>query len=113
MALKPSKIEIDIMEQKAGHVAETLSALANSNRLLILCQLFEGEKSVKDLVEAVSLAQSAVSQHLAKMRALQLVAARREGKQVYYAMASSEVAAIMKTLYRIYCAPAVARKSNN
>ena len=63
------------MEEKAGLVAETLSAMANPNRLLILCHLAEREKTVGELVEAISLAQSAVSQHLARMR----LASARQG----------------------------------
>lgn len=110
MKLKMTRQELAVMEEKAGLVAETLSAMANPNRLLILCHLAEREKTVGELVEAISLAQSAVSQHLARMRALRLVKARRAGKQVYYVLASDAVASIMKTLYRVYCAAPSARK---
>jgi len=99
------------MEKKAGLAAETLSALANPSRLLILCHLAESEKTVNELVEAVSLAQSAVSQHLAKMRALRLVKARREGKNMHYSIASEAVAAIMQTLYQVYCGPPLSHRA--
>lgn len=106
-----TKADISAMEQKAAIAAEMLTALANPSRLLILCQLAEGERSVGELVEAVALAQSAVSQHLAKMRTLRLVTTRREGKNIYYSIGSAEVMEILQTLYKLYCAkPQAGRK---
>ena len=91
--------------KKHAALAETLlKQLANKNRLLILCRLVQGEETVGGLVAEVGLAQSAVSQHLMKMKTAKLVAAEKRGQQVYYSIANDDVKAILKTLYQIYCA---------
>jgi DNA-binding transcriptional ArsR family regulator len=94
------------MEAKAEEAARVLATLANAKRLLALCHLLQGEKSVGQLAELVGLAPTALSQHLARMRDLGLVATRRDGQTIFYRLASAEVAAILETLYRLYCAPA-------
>lgn len=99
-------IETEQLAQSAGEAAEFLSALANANRLMILCNLLDGEKAVLPLAEAVGMNQSALSQQLAKLRALKLVATRREGRTIYYSVASDKVARIVDLLYDMYCAPA-------
>lgn len=91
---------------KAEEVAQTLAAMANPRRLLVLCTLIEGEKSVGQLAEIVQLSPAALSQHLGKLRALRLVATRRDGQTIHYSLASAEVQAVIETLYRVYCAPA-------
>lgn len=96
---------INPFEAKAEEVATTLNAMANPKRLLVLCTLLEGEKSVGDLAEIVQLTPAALSQHLGKMRALRLVATRRDGQTIYYSLASAEVQTLLETLYRLYCAP--------
>jgi len=96
---------INPLEAKAEEVAATLTAMANPKRLLVLCTLLGGEKSVNDLAGIVHLSPAALSQHLGKMRALRLVATRRDGQTIYYSLASAEVRALLETLYRIYCAP--------
>ena len=78
--------------------------MANPTRLMMLCQMVEGEKSVGELVARTSLSQGAVSQHLAKMRAQGLVATRREARSIYYRLASREAIKVLQTLYGIYCA---------
>ena len=93
------------MAPKAEQAAQLLAAMANPVRLLLLCTLLEGEKAVNDLVARTTISQSAVSQHLAKMRTLGLVATRREGQTIHYRVASQQVREIMATLYGIYCAP--------
>jgi ArsR family transcriptional regulator, virulence genes transcriptional regulator len=98
-------VTIERLESKAIEVAATLSALANPKRLVVLCNLLAGEKSVGELAEIVQLSQGALSQHLGKMRALRLVATRRDGQTIYYSLASAEVQAVLETLYRVYCAP--------
>ena len=95
---------------KAGAAAGLLRALANENRLMILCKLIEGECSVGVLVAAVGLSQSALSQHLAKLRADRLVATRREAQTIYYRLASAEATRVMQLLADIYCAPTRRRK---
>lgn len=93
------------LEAKAEEVSALLTAMANPKRLLVLCTLLSGEKSVGDLAEIVRLTPAALSQHLGKMRALRLVATRRDGQTIYYRLASAEVQAVLDTLYRVYCAP--------
>ncbi|WP_249691494.1 metalloregulator ArsR/SmtB family transcription factor [Stappia sp. WLB 29] len=91
------------MENKADEAAALLASMANSRRLLVLCHLVRGEHCVGALAERVGLSQSALSQHLAKMRVQGLVEARREGQTVYYSLAGTEVLAVLETLYGIYC----------
>jgi len=93
------------LEAKADEVAATLAVMANPKRLLVMCTLLAGEKSVGDLAEIVQLSPAALSQHLGKMRALRLVATRRDGQTIFYSLASPEVRALLETLYRVYCAP--------
>lgn len=106
MKIDISDIALNAMEAKAEEAARLLSTLANAKRLMALCHLVEGEKSVGDLAELIGLAPSALSQHLARMRDLRLVETRRDGQTIYYRLASAEVTAILETLYRLYCAPA-------
>jgi ArsR family transcriptional regulator, virulence genes transcriptional regulator len=89
--------------ERAEDVAELLGAMANAKRLLTLCSLLDSEKTVSDLAEVVGLNTPALSQHLAKMRAMRLVATRRHGQNVYYRLASPEVREVLQTLHRIYC----------
>lgn len=82
-----------------------MAAMANPKRLVVMCTLLGGEKSVGELAEIVQLSPAALSQHLGKMRALKLVTTRRDGQTIYYTLASTEVQAVLETLYRVYCAP--------
>ncbi len=91
------------LEAKAEQVARLLNAMANPKRLLVLCNLIGGERSVGELAERVGLSPPALSQHLGKMRALELVATRRDGQTIYYRLASREVREVLETLYRLYC----------
>jgi len=79
--------------------------MANPKRLLILCHLLGRELSVGELSEKVGLAQSPLSQHLSKLRALRLVAARRDGQSIHYRSASAEFEKVLTTLHGIYCTP--------
>lgn len=97
------KMQIDKLEDKAEAASELLAAMANPKRLMILCNLLGREMNVTELGERIGLAQSPLSQHLSKLRAWQLVAARREGQQVYYRIASDNVRRILETLYGLYC----------
>ena len=99
-------ITMNPFEAKAEEVSVMLAAMANAKRLLVMCTLLAGEKSVGDLADIVQLTPAALSQHLGKMRALRLVATRRDGQTIYYSLASAEVKAVLETLYRVYCAPA-------
>jgi ArsR family transcriptional regulator len=93
----------DRMKHHAAEAAAMMKQLANSKRLLILCQLLTAEKPVGELAEAVGLSQSALSQHLAKMREAGLVECEKRGQMVYYRMASMQANALLSTLYLIYC----------
>jgi ArsR family transcriptional regulator, virulence genes transcriptional regulator len=88
---------------KAAEAARLLTALANEHRLAILCELVESERSVGTLVDAVGLTQSALSQHLAKLRTAGIVATRRDAQTIYYRLASAAAGSVMKTLADIYC----------
>ena len=92
------------LERKASEAAQLLKLLANENRLLILCRLaLAREVSVNDLADAVGLSQSALSQHLAKMREEGLLSTRREAQTVFYRIAEADVARLLKLLKSIYC----------
>ncbi len=80
-------------------------ALANRNRLVILCELLKGERSVTALQSAVGLSQSALSQHLARLREDEIVATRRESQVIHYSLASDHVRRLIGLLYELYCAP--------
>ena len=99
-------MDIAELQPRAGEAAELLAAMSNAKRLLILCNLLDEELSVGELVERVDLAQSPLSQHLSKLRAMKLVATRRDGQMVRYRLASDAVARVLTTLHGIYCAPA-------
>ncbi|WP_144186328.1 ArsR/SmtB family transcription factor [Elioraea rosea] len=92
------------IEPRLADASRLLGALANGRRLMALCHLHGGEKSVGELANLVGLAPAALSQHLARMRALRLVATRREGQTIYYRVANDEVRAMLDTLHRLYCA---------
>ena len=92
------------LEARAEEVAATLDAMANPKRLVVMCTLMSGERSVGELAELVNLSPAALSQHLGKMRALRLVGTRRDGQTIYYSLASPEVRAVLDTLYKVYCA---------
>lgn len=87
----------------AREASELLDAMANEKRLMILCMLLDGEIAVNDLAERVGMSQSALSQQLAKLRALKLVDTRREAQQIYYRLSSANVERVLETLYGIYC----------
>ncbi|MDE3177023.1 MAG: helix-turn-helix transcriptional regulator [Pseudomonadota bacterium] len=98
-------IESNELETHADRAAEMLRSMANKWRLLVLCNLVAGEKSVGELQRIVGISQSALSQHLATLRAKQLVAIRRDAQTIYYRLNGPEVAAILTTLYSLYCGP--------
>ncbi len=105
------KINSDVMEQAADQASDLLKALSNRHRLLIICQLIDGEHSVGELAECLDLRDSTVSQHLALLRKDGLVSARREAQTIFYSIASEPAREILKTLYQVFCAskPAKAR----
>lgn len=98
-------MDISELEPRADEAAELLGAMSNPKRLLILCELLNEELSVNELVARVGLAQSPLSQHLSKLRAMKLVSTRRDGQMILYRLASDGVARVLETLHGIYCAP--------
>ncbi len=99
-----SAIGLAALERKAGEAVLLLKLLANENRLLIMCRLVMArELSVNDLADAVGISQSALSQHLAKMREEGLLATRREAQTVYYRIADPNAARLLALLKAIYC----------
>ena len=105
------KIDIAVMESAADRASDLLKALSNRHRLLIICQLIDGERSVGDLAQFLGLRDSTVSQHLALLRKDRLVAARRDGQTIYYSIASDPARELLKTLYQVYCAPSKPAKA--
>lgn len=93
------------LEPRADEAAELLAAMANPRRLLIICNLLDREMSVGELGQRIGLGQSPLSQHLARLRALKLVATRRDGQTILYRLASDSVASLLLTLHGIYCPP--------
>lgn len=98
-------MDIEVLEENAEHAAALLRSLGSKWRLLILCQLVNGEKSVGELERVIGLSQSALSQHLMVLRRNQLVKTRRAAQMIYYSLNGSDVTAVLNTLYGLYCAP--------
>jgi ArsR family transcriptional regulator, virulence genes transcriptional regulator len=86
----------------AQRASSLLKSMCNERRLLILCQLVPGEKTVSELQEVTGQRQTAVSQHLARLRNDNLVATRRDGKNIYYSLSGKDVSAVLETLYSLY-----------
>jgi DNA-binding transcriptional ArsR family regulator len=102
-------LDIDMMIGNAQRASEFLKALSHEARLVILCLLFEGEKSVTEIEQTLSLRQPAVSQQLARLRADNLVETRRDGKNIYYMIARPEVREIIAALHAAFCRPRKSR----
>lgn len=98
------------LTENADQAADFLSALANNKRLLILCKLLHNEMSVGALAKAIDLSQSALSQHLAKLRALDLVSTRRDAQTIYYMVSSPHIELMLSTLASLYITPASRRQ---
>jgi DNA-binding transcriptional ArsR family regulator len=108
-AKPPADRDIDMMLSKARQASEFLKALSHEVRLLILCFLIDGEKSVSEIEKLLKLRQPAVSQQLARLRADGLVDARRNGKNIYYSLAGAEVRDVIGALHDAFCRTRKAR----
>lgn len=95
--------ELATLASRARKASDFLKALAHENRLMILCNLAEGEKSVSELEEILAVRQPTVSQQLARLRSEGLVSARRDGKTIYYTLASDEARTVIGALYEAFC----------
>ena len=93
------------MRENAGKASNLLKALSNQDRLMILCNLADGEKSVSELEKLLGIRQPSLSQQLARLRADDLVSTRRDGKAIYYSLVSSEAGRVIDLLYELYCGP--------
>ncbi len=91
------------LHDSAAHAVELLKAMANEWRLMILCQLSEGEKTVSELQELLGLSQSALSQHLAVLRREKIVKARKHAQSVSYSLAGDDAPKVMQTLHEVFC----------
>jgi ArsR family transcriptional regulator, virulence genes transcriptional regulator len=102
------KIQINDMLAAADEASGLLKALSNRHRLIIVCQLTEKERSVGELAALLQIRDSTVSQHLALLRKDGLVTARRDGQTIWYSIGSPQARELVRTLYRVYCAPTLA-----
>jgi DNA-binding transcriptional ArsR family regulator len=95
--------DLERMVDNAKRASDFLKALAHESRLMILCILAEGEKSVSELEDLLNLRQPTVSQQLARLRADGLVSTRRDGKAIYYKLASEEARTVIGAIYDVFC----------
>ena len=100
----------DIMRESSQKASRLLKALSNQDRLMVLCTLANSEKSVSELEAILAIRQPTLSQQLARLRADELVSTRREGKVIYYRLASSEAGRVIELLFELYCEPALTAK---
>lgn len=99
----PKRINLARLQVAAGDACNLLRVLSNPDRLLLLCQMTQGEFSVSELETMTGIRQPTLSQQLTVLRDQQLVATRRDGKQIFYSIASSEALAVLQVLYQLYC----------
>ena len=102
-----ANFDMSQFEASAAEAAKLLRALGNERRLMILCQLTEGERSVGELLPLVGLSQSALSQHLAVLRDEAIVATRRDGQSIWYRISDPAAIQVVATLAEIFCPPMV------
>jgi DNA-binding transcriptional ArsR family regulator len=98
-----SEMNLSELQSRALRASGLLKAMSNPIRLLVLCQLAEGEKSVGELERVVDVSQSALSQHLALLRQRGIVRFRRDGQTLYYSLAGPEAPTLLAALYAVYC----------
>lgn len=97
-------LDLEQLQDNARRASTLLKAMSNEHRLLILCQLSKGEKSVGELERLIGLSQSALSQHLARLRRDELVKTRRCAQTIFYSLRGEEASQVIETLYGLYCA---------
>ena len=112
MTITAQKLDLQAMRIAATKAGGLLRALANPDRLLLLCQLAQGEHCVSDLEDSVGIHQPTLSQQLGVLRDESLVNTRRDGKKIFYSIASKEALAVMQVLYQQFCAPATGEKND-
>jgi len=98
-----SKTELKKMQASADDACKLMKVLSNRDRMMLLCEIAQGEKCVSELEAALDLHQPSLSQQLTVLRKEKLVKTRREGKQIYYSLSSQVAVAVMGLLYKHYC----------
>jgi ArsR family transcriptional regulator len=101
----PARVDLADLEESAGRAAALLRVLGNEKRLMVLCQLAEGELSVSALQARIGLSQSALSQHLARLRDQGVVVTRRQSQTIYYRIADPAALRVIQTLAELFCPP--------
>lgn len=96
-------MDLERLQYNARRASALLKAMSNEHRLLVLCQLLHDERSVGELERLIGLSQSALSQHLARLRRDNLVQTRRSAQTIYYSLNGNEASAVIRTLYELYC----------
>jgi len=99
------EIDLEHMAQSAARASSLMKTLGHKDRLMILCHLANGEKSVGQIADLLEISQSPLSQHLSRMRKEGLVDTRREAQTIYYSLKSGEASRIVEVLYELFCAP--------
>lgn len=100
---EPKQMDFAKLHAAAEKASKLLKVLCNNNRLILLCQMTQGERSVSELEAITSIQQPTLSQQLTVLRLEELVNTRREGKQIFYSIASDEALAVLQVLYQLYC----------
>ena len=98
-------IDLKQMAKSASRASGLMKTLGHKDRLMILCHLAEGEKSVGQIADLLEISQSPLSQHLSRMRKEGLVETRRQAQTIYYSLKSGEASRIVEVLYELFCAP--------
>lgn len=96
-------MDLELMRENAAQAAGLMKLLSHPHRMMILCELKQGECSVSELSEKIGIPQSPLSQHLARMRHEGVVTTRRQAQTVYYSLLGEEVGAVVSLLYELYC----------
>ncbi len=97
------KMDLKQMAESASRASNLMKTLGHKDRLMILCHLADGEKSVGEIADLLEIPQSPLSQHLSRMRKEELVDTRREAQTIYYSLKSGEASRIVEVLYELFC----------
>jgi DNA-binding transcriptional ArsR family regulator len=100
-----STLDLEKMKASAGNACRLMKVLSNPDRLMLLCQLSQGEKRVGELEDILGIVQPTLSQQLTVLREEELVATRRDGKNIYYQISSPQAMAVMSVMYQQFCTP--------
>ena len=111
MTTNTTKLDVSKMRAAAEEATGLLRALANPDRLLVLCHLSQGECCVSEMEEDLAIQQPTLSQQLTVLRTQALVSTRRDGKRIYYSVSDPKALAVLETLYRLFCAPRGKRRA--